>query len=232
VVPFFASIGITVAALVLLFIFVFPPVTILCAVTGPLAPIIAGVLCVLMSGLISFIGFQVLFSRATTEIKLYAMEEQGVSDWMMDKYGIRDVPDVGMVADVISTLRFLFMQVFMAVWTSPLNVTPPGLGTIAFCLVNGWLMTWESVSDLLPMIGYRTCLQQCSHLGRHLISYISFGFSAFGLMLIPVVNVLFGAGIAYGAAILFGHYVKEGRIGPAGIPLANNKDNNDNTGTE
>lgn len=222
VVPFFASLGITLAALVLLFIFALPPLTILCAMAGPLAPTIAGVLCVALTGIITFIAFQVLFGRATTAIKLYAMEEQGITEWVMDKYGFKDVPDVGVVADAMTTLRFLSLQIFMMLWTSPLNVTPPGFGTLIFCFVNGWLSTWESMSDLLPMIGYKTCSQQMKHMLRHMCSYLAFGFMAFGLMLIPVINVLCAAGIAYGAAILFGHYVKEGRIGPAGLPIDDN----------
>jgi hypothetical protein len=232
VIPFLTSLGVTVASLVLLFIFAFPALTILFVATGPLAPVIAAVLCLGLSGLISFIAFQVLFGRATTEIKLFAMEEQGVTEYMLEKYGFKDVPDVGVMADAMTTIRFLGLQVFMMVLTSPLNAAP-GVGTAVFCFVNGWLSTWESMSDLLPMIGYKTCFQQMHHMFRHFISYFAFGFSAFGLMLFPVVNVLFAAGIAYGAAILFGHYCKEDRIGPAGLPVNNNDpDNNNNKGTE
>jgi len=230
VIPFFASLGITIAAMVVLFLTVFPALTIACAVTGPLAPVIAGVLTCLLAGIVSYIAFQDLFGRATTAIKLAAMEEQGVTEWMMEKYGFKDVPDVGVVADAMTTLRFLGLQVFMMVFTSPLNVTPPGFGTAIWAFCNGWLTTWESMSDLLPMIGYRTCIHQMHHMFRHPCSYLSFGFTAFGLMIVPVLNVLFAAGNAYGAACLFGHYCKEGNIGPAGLPVFNDSesDNSNN----
>jgi len=225
-IPFLASLGITIVALLLLGFLAFPALTVLCAtVTGPFAPVVAGVLCIAAAGLITFIAFQVLFGKATTEIKLYAMQEQGITDYMEEKYGFKEVPEVGMLADAMTTARFLGLQIFMMIMTSPLNVTPPGLGTLIWIFCNGWLSTWEAVSDLLPMIGYKTCFQQMHHMFRHLLSYFSFGFCAFGLMLFPVVNVLSAAGIAYGAAILFGHYVREDRIGPAGLPVSNNDNN-------
>mmetsp|Transcript_10154 Transcript_10154/g.28354 ORF Transcript_10154/g.28354 Transcript_10154/m.28354 type:complete len:302 (-) Transcript_10154:183-1088(-) len=222
IVPFIVTSALTLLALVLLPLFALKPQEALLRHWGAgwlLSDIVGTILIPVEAGLLCYIVFQLLFNRAITGIKMRAIEERGVDRTIMSRYRLHDLPSSGVIADLTSSVKFLFFQVVVLLSTMPMHVTPPGPGTLWWVWSNGWLCAWETQSDLLPMIGYSSTFSQAKHFATHLVSYFMFGFVAFGMMMIPFGNVLCGAGIAYGAAMLFEGFVNEGTTGPDGLPV-------------
>lgn len=167
------------------------------------------------SSLVSLIVFLVFFGCMQPNITYAVLEERGVLERMRQELGVEEIPELSCFRGLNHAILFLVGRLPILIVSLPLLLVPV-LGQIAFPALNGWLYAWELQGDFLPILGRKRCGQQLAHVRQHCGAYASFGFIAMLLELVPVVNILFLAGNAVGAAFFF-----EAMLPPVGMgPLA------------
>merc|ERR1712228_665818 len=106
-------------------------------------------------------------------------------------------------------VAFQIIRLPLMILTGPL-IGIPTVGPLLWQLANGWIYTWELVTNLLPFIGFQSFSDQfVGHALHNVGSYSSFGFVALLLEMIPFLNVFFVFGNAVGAALLFEQFVDQ-----------------------
>lgn len=220
-VPMLVMTVITVALLIILPIFAHAPQVKLMEARGwnPTMCHILGVIIIPAEvGLGSYITFTMAFGMVTSEIKQAAIVARGVDKKILERYNLEELPTTTKIQDMATNVQFMIMQIIVMICTFPMNVAP-GIGQGFWILWNGWLVTWEGQADLLPMIRYGSKLSQIKHMFCHLVSYFGFGFVAFAICLIPLANIAWAGGIAYGHGLLFEAFVDYGDDGPDPLPV-------------
>lgn len=177
------------------------------------------------AAMINLVVFALLFGKVTSTIQESVLRAHGVEVKLMQLYGVDTLSDGSMLTGLINNLIFLVLQLTLLVATLQFHAIP-GLGQVLWVACSGWVRPWELVAELLPLIGYRHCGSQVSHVIWHMFSYVTFGFVAFTLELCPFVNLFFIAGNAYGSALLFEGFVDEGKVGPDYLRVSSSNNNN------
>src|SRR5438874_1812635 len=82
----------------------------------------------------------------------------------------------------------------------PLHAIPV-IGTILYCYINGWVMTWGHQIHYHIEIKEWTISQSLRFAWKNRFDYSTFGFFAVALELIPIANLLFFWTNVVGAAL-------------------------------
>jgi len=220
-IPFFAMSMLTAVLLVVLPMFAWQPQVNFLKNRGwnsTICDILGVIIIPAEVGLGSYIIFTLAFGAVTSEIKMAALIDRGVDKKIMERYNLDSLPSTTKIQDVITNFQFLYLQLILMVATFPLNIAP-GVGQAGWIMANGWAVTWEGQTDLLPMIGYGSKFNQIVHMFKHPISHMGFGFTSFAICLIPLANIAWAGGIAYGSGMLFEEFVNEGVQGPDPLPV-------------
>jgi len=184
------------------------------------------------AGLLSIVFFKIIFGRVLGSMVVNVLVERGINKKLKQRC-LPEFPGSGphsssglghrgasssMAGSVARHGTSALLQVVLMVATAPLNAVPV-VGQAVWVLLNGWTRTWDSLSDLLPAIGFSSTSQQFCHFARNPFSYSGFGAVAFVLELVPFLNVVASGGTAYGSARLFEDFLDRGHLGPDRVPL-------------
>jgi len=211
-IPFVASIVVSLVSLVLLFEFAYEPQVnyvhahwhwphwARCTT--------AAIVVILEAAILSLVAFAIFFAQVQDRITKAALRKIGTVEKLSLKYGVHELEDMSCIRGISHSLLFLFARLPLLLATLPV-LSYPVVGEVVWPLLNGWLYAWELQGEILPYIGRTTCKQQGEHFSQHRWAYFSFGFTAMCLELFPFVGIIFMAGNAYGAAILFDKYIDE-----------------------
>lgn len=205
IIPYLVSLVATILFLLLLFGFALhPQVQFLDQLGTPSwASYAIGIVLVLLeTGILTLWIFVVLFGNVQYVITRRALEELGVIDRISANHNIRVLKELPCAMSAVHSCQFFMGRVPLMLLTLPLHSVPV-IGQCAWQLCNGWLHAWELLSEFLPLVNLRSCGEQAGHVRQHFCTYASFGFLAMLFEMIPFVNIIFIAGNAYGAALLF-----------------------------
>jgi len=158
--------------------------------------------------ILTLVMFAILFAQVQDRITKAALRKIGTDEKLSSKYGVNQLEDMSCICSISHSLLFLCARLPLMLATLPL-LSYPVVGEIAWPLANGWLYAWELLGEILPYIGRKACKEQGQHVVQHRWAYFSFGFAAMCLELIPFVGIIFMAGNAYGAAILYDKFIDE-----------------------
>mmetsp|Transcript_42019 Transcript_42019/g.116004 ORF Transcript_42019/g.116004 Transcript_42019/m.116004 type:complete len:252 (+) Transcript_42019:80-835(+) len=167
-------------------------------------PVIVGGVMVLSS-----IMFIVIFNVFGDVIILYALEKRGVLERLRTVVGLEPIRKMGGAGKLNRKLAFATARVLLMIVTLPL-VGNSFLGKLVFALLNGFLYSLTLLDTPLLLVCLPGSIQQWRHAKKHVFAYASFGVVAFFLQLVPICNLLFSAGNAYGAALLFESLLERG----------------------
>mmetsp|Transcript_8929 Transcript_8929/g.27727 ORF Transcript_8929/g.27727 Transcript_8929/m.27727 type:complete len:274 (-) Transcript_8929:228-1049(-) len=172
------------------------------------------VLLVLAEGaVVNMVLFLVLFGCTQSQLLRAVLEERGVLPRIRAERGEEELPEALCCRDVAHSLVFLSARLPLMLVTLPLHGFPV-LGQIAWCLLNGWLYSWELLAEFMVMYEERHgCGEQWLFVRRRFASFTYFGAVAMGLELIPFAGPwIFFASNACGAAYLAEVIFKERHV--------------------
>lgn len=120
----------------------------------------------------------------------------------------------GLTTAFVTIYTLILVQVIALLITLPLHIIPV-IGTIIYCIVNGWVMTWGHKIHYHIEIKEWTVKQSLSFAWKNRRDYISFGFVAVALELIPIANFLFFWTNVVGAALWTADMIIEEQRSPS-----------------
>mmetsp|Transcript_154304 Transcript_154304/g.474203 ORF Transcript_154304/g.474203 Transcript_154304/m.474203 type:complete len:266 (-) Transcript_154304:18-815(-) len=152
--------------------------------------------------------FQSVFSFVQQKMFLSVLEDRGVLPALREEKG--KLPDLTCCRQISHAVKFTLVRLPLMLLTLPLHGAPVA-GQVAWCLLNGWLYTWEATEDFLVMYDDRHgWWQQGQFVMERRIEYTYFGAAAMGLELIPFAGPwLFFAANTCGAALMAETFFEE-----------------------
>jgi len=207
IVPYLILLLLAVALLVLLFIFAFTLQLDFLDKHGVNVPGLNAVLVVILifmeTTFPTMIIGKCLFDVVIHKVMNHVMEDRGLKARLKDEFGIEDFADENSFdGKLCQSIMFSLLRLAVMLLTLPINDLPV-LGTVLWLMVNGWLYTWDLLSDYLSVFGHVTACAQGGYCFQHRIRMFSFGATALALTLIPFVGPLFYITNAFGAALFF-----------------------------
>mmetsp|Transcript_75070 Transcript_75070/g.219948 ORF Transcript_75070/g.219948 Transcript_75070/m.219948 type:complete len:253 (+) Transcript_75070:42-800(+) len=156
-----------------------------------------------------------VFQKMQRFITRAALEERGVYDELCSSYGAEKVGELGCCRNMQYNMCFAVWRVLIlwavGVLPSVTVLVPPVAAALLWLLLFAYfgLYTWNLVSESLGRMMICSCHQQLDFALAHKGSFLSFGAVAMILETLPIVNFVFMAGNAFGAAVLFERYFEE-----------------------
>jgi len=106
----------------------------------------------------------------------------------------------GIALAFISIYTIVLVQIITLLITMPLHAIPI-IGTVLYCYINGWVMTWGHQIHYHIEIKEWSINQSLRFAWKNRFDYSMFGFIAVALELIPIANFLFFWTNVVGAAL-------------------------------
>jgi hypothetical protein len=207
IIPYLLLLVLALVILVLLFTFTFTPQLHYIEQHGLKVPGLDAVVVVLLIFMeVTFptilIG-KALFDKVVHKIMDHVMEDRGLNKRLKDEFGIDELPEEDLCCGKLcQSIVFSLLRIAVMLLTLPINDLPI-LGTVLWLLINGWVYSWDLLSDYLPLFGRTTARAQGGYGYQHRLTFASFGATALALTLIPIIGPLFFITNAYGAALFF-----------------------------
>lgn len=152
--------------------------------------------------LINMVIFLLLFGFAQSQLLRSVLQERGVLQSITEEHGT--VHELNCCRDLAHQFLFLLIRLPLLIVTLPLHSFPV-VGSIVWCVLNGWLYTWSLTSEYIVMADptAHSLRSQWPVVRNHFGMFTSFGATAMGLELIPLVGPwLFFATNSCGAGFL------------------------------
>jgi len=164
-----------------------------------------------------FVGFSLtlfilFFNHIQRFIVRAALEEHGVYEQLCMKYGAEKMEEIGCCRRVCHNTCFTITRL-VVLWacgvipTVTIIVPPLALIMLVVLLATYFILqTWNLICESLGRMKLCSFNDQFEFAMAHSCSFLGFGFWATFLETLPVVNIGFMAGNAFGAAVLFEKY--------------------------